>query len=126
MHYFEALDLVMEAISDRFNQPGYKTYQELEDLILKTCKGENVDEEIDFFCGFYKDDVDKLQLQTQLPLFLTLFQESQKKEEKEITIPNILNILSQLSLPQQQAFSQIFVIAKLLLVMPATNACSER
>ena len=29
-------------------------------------------------------------------------------------------------MPRQQAFSQIFVIAKLLLVMPATNACSER
>ena len=29
MLYFEALDLVVEAISDRFNQPGYKSWKTL-------------------------------------------------------------------------------------------------
>ena len=121
MLYFEALDLVVEAIADRFNQPGYKIYQRLEDLILKTCRGEKTDEEIDFLCGFYKDDINKLQLPAQLPLFLALFQDSQKTEEKEINIPNVMKNLSHLSLPQQQAFSQVFVSYSKVVASNASN-----
>ena len=33
--YFEAIDLVIEAITERFDQPGYRIYSNLENLILK-------------------------------------------------------------------------------------------
>ena len=89
----------------------------MEDLILKTCRGEKTDEEIDFVCGFYKDDINKLQLQAQLPLF----QDSQKTEEKEINIPNVMKNLSHLSLPQQQAFSQVFVSYSKVVASNASN-----
>ena len=62
-------------------------------------------------------------VQAQLPLLLSLIQEVQKSEERELTIHYIL---SELSTPQQMAFSQVLVTMKLLLVMPAMNACSER
>ena len=32
-HYFEAFDRVICAIKDRFNQPGYAVYRNLEDLL---------------------------------------------------------------------------------------------
>ena len=35
--YFEAIDLIVTCIEDRFNQPGYKTYQSLQSLLLKAC-----------------------------------------------------------------------------------------
>ena len=38
MLYFEAIDLAIEAITERFDQPGYRIYNNLENLILKTCK----------------------------------------------------------------------------------------
>ena len=37
--YYEALDLVFESISNRFNQPGYKVYCNVEDLVLNACRG---------------------------------------------------------------------------------------
>ena len=35
--YYEALDLVIEAINSRFNQPGYKVYRNVQDLVLNAC-----------------------------------------------------------------------------------------
>ena len=32
--YYEALDLIVSSIKDRFDQPGYWIYQQLEDLML--------------------------------------------------------------------------------------------
>ena len=51
--YYEALDLVVEAIVERFNQPGYKVLKNLEQLLLKVCKNLSHDEELDFVCNFY-------------------------------------------------------------------------
>ena len=44
--YYEALDLIVQAIGDRFDQPGYKTYCCLETLILKAVKREAFSEEL--------------------------------------------------------------------------------
>ena len=34
--YFEVLDFIIEAIRDRFDQPGYAIYRNLEELLVKT------------------------------------------------------------------------------------------
>ena len=49
-----------------------------------------------------------------------------RSKENELSIRFIANTLSDLSRAQQGAFSQVFVVMKLLLVMPATNSTSER
>ena len=37
--YFEVLDLVIEAIKDRFDQPGCAIYRNLEELLVKGAAG---------------------------------------------------------------------------------------
>ena len=59
MVYYEALDLATTSITERFDQPGYKVYQNLETLVLKVCKGEEYDKYVDFICEFYGEDFDK-------------------------------------------------------------------
>ena len=44
--YYEALDLVIESINSRFNQPGYKDYRNVEDLVLNSCLGYPYDTEL--------------------------------------------------------------------------------
>ena len=51
--YFVALDHAIEAIHDRFNQPGCRIYQNLEQLIVKACKGEPYSDELDQVCNFF-------------------------------------------------------------------------
>ena len=124
--YYEVLDLVTTGITERFDQPGYEIYQNVEELILKACQGKQCEEELDFVCTHYKDDVNKYQLQSQLPLVQSLVKDKLRSGENELSIHFIAKTLSDLSTPQRGAFSQVFVLMKLLFVMPATNASSER
>ena len=122
--YYEALDLVIESINSRFNQPGYNIYRNVEDLVLNACRGCPYDTELSNVCDFYKDDISKMQLQAQLPLLQALFAE--EKNQSELSINDfIIKSLSQLSSAQRLAFSNVWVLMKILLVMPATNASSE-
>ena len=59
MMYYEALDLATMSITERFDQPGYTVYQNLEALVLKVCRGEKYDEHLDFVCKFYGEDFDR-------------------------------------------------------------------
>ena len=121
--YYEALDHVVEVIRNIFDQPGYTIYQNLEELLLKACKGEPYNVQLDCICSFYKDDLSKSQLEAQLPLLKPL---SDTTGIGEITIHDVIRILGGLSSAERVAFSSVWTVAKLLLVMPATNATSER
>ncbi len=122
--YFEALDLIVEAIKNRFDQPGYQLYKQSQDLVLKACSGDSYESELEYVHSFYKDDLCKEDLVTQLPLFHSLY--VQESTEREITTSQVSKVLSKLSPPQRVALSHVFKLLKLLLVMPATNAASER
>ena len=121
--YYGALDHVVEAIHDRFNQPGYSTYRNLEELVLKACKGETYDAELDYVCDFYKGDLSRAQLEVQLPLLQAL---CDTEGISELTIHDVVRILGGLSSAERVAFASVWTAMKLLLVMPATNASSER
>jgi len=47
--YFEAIDLVVNSIKDRFDQPGYRIYRNLEQLLLKSCQNEDITAEFVLF-----------------------------------------------------------------------------
>lgn len=121
--YYGALDHVVEAIKDRFDQPGYRIYHNLEELVVKACKGEPYNAELDNVCAFYKDDLSRSQLEAQLPLLHPL---CGTEGINSISIHDIVRILGGLSSAERVAFSSIWTTVKLLLVMPATNASSER
>ena len=47
-------------------------------------------------------------------------------KDMELTIHNLVKLLSEMSPPQRVAYSNVWIVLKLLLVMPPTNATSER
>ena len=87
-------------------------------LYARACQ-----DELEYACDFYGDDLPQLQLQTQLPLLRHLFQET---AAANVTFHEIVRVLGTLSAAQRLAFSAVWICMKLLLVMPATNATSER
>ena len=50
--------MIVKCMTDRFNQPGYRVYSEVEQLLLKACDQEDFDSELKSVCSFYKDDFD--------------------------------------------------------------------
>ena len=124
--YYEALDLITNCIKDRFDQPGYKIYQLLESLLMKACRKEEIAESLDAVCGFYGNDFDKGLLCSQLQTFGIHFHDQMKEPTQQITIFDIKNYFLSLSPGQASLLSQVRRLFKLILVMPATNATSER
>ena len=125
-HYFEALDLAVNCIRDRFDQPGYKVYSNLEQLLLKAIEGKDVTTELDFICEFYKDDLDSKVLEAQLLTFRTDFLHAQGNLTTKPDIFDIKDYFHSLSGAQLALLSQVSTVLQLILIMPATNATSER
>jgi len=65
--YFEVLDLVIEAIKDRFDQPGYAIYCNLEELLVKGAVGKEFGHEKKQVCELYHE-IDGSQLSVQLEI----------------------------------------------------------
>ena len=73
--YFSVLDLVVNYIKDRFHQPGYGVYQQLQELLLKAAGKRNYESELQFVAQFYRDDINLPVLESQLELFSGYLQE---------------------------------------------------
>ena len=67
--YFEALDLLVQTIRARFDQPGYKMYGCIEVLLLKACHREDYSEELKQVLQVYSTDLSEFSLQTHLSIF---------------------------------------------------------
>ena len=62
--YYEAIDMITTCINSRFDQPGYKIYCNIEDLLLKAANAD-YDAELKFVTQFYGSDFDGYLLKTQ-------------------------------------------------------------
>ncbi|MDD9818794.1 MAG: hypothetical protein OXU61_11785, partial [Gammaproteobacteria bacterium] len=76
--------------------------------------------QIEEVASVYKDDIDVSELSTQLEIFGTSF------SEPKATIHEVIKCLQSLSASQRLLLEQVCRVGRLLLVMPATNATSER
>ena len=126
--YFEAIDNVIGGLKDWFEQPGYATYSQLEQLLIKASQGKDFSQEVDFCCDFYKD-VERACLLSQLHTFqLDFLQYSKQKYDYEldkVTIMDIQEYFSCLSDGQRSLLGEVTRIIQLVLVMPATDTTSE-
>jgi len=56
--YFEAIDLIVNCINDRFDQPGYKIYQNVQNLLLQAANSEEYKSSLSFVTDFYASSFD--------------------------------------------------------------------
>ena len=114
--YYEAIDLVTNAIRQSFDQPGIKAYSIMETLLLNALKpGIDVTDELKYMSEKYAEDVNVTLLKAQLPVFkLMLSGEFQSFHE-------IYSAFQSLDQCEKDLISEIVTVFKLILVNPATN-----
>ena len=117
--YYEALDLIVESIRDRFDQPGYRVYQCLENLLLKAAKQEDFTEELQLAVSTYTSDIHESNLQMQLQTLGSAVHE-------KVNIFDVRDYRKKLTPAERLLLNEVTKVMKLILVMPATNAVSER
>ena len=119
---YEALDNAIGTIKDRFNQPGYVMYCNMENLLTKAVNQQDFSTELKKVTDFYGDDLDTKSLFVQLTNLASYFTGS----SDTVTLQDCLKYLRSLSDDGHSFYSEVCQVIKLLLVMPATNAYSER
>lgn len=120
--YYEAIDLIVACIEDRFNQPSYAKYHLLDSLLIKACLHEEIESDVKIVCEFFHDDFDKDLLITLLQALGVQFQD----HLAHISHVNVFDVKDYLTPGQLSLLSQVKRLTQLILVMPATNASSER
>ena len=121
--YYEALDLVMRFISQRFNQPGYAIYFSLQKLLVKAVNREEFSSELEAVVRFYGDDFEKATFEVHLELLGACFVQF---ETFPVSFSDIVSHMKSLTPAVRCSMSQAFKVLQLILVLPATNAVSER
>ena len=91
-------------------------------MILKAAKQQDYQTELDFIINYYGDDFDAALLKTHLETFSTNMQ----SESRDATLSDVIEFFTAKNTIQQDFISQVCKLLRLLLVMPATNATSER
>ena len=121
-HYYEALDGAIATIENHFDQPGYVMYCNLEGLLTKAANQQDFTQEFQKVTEFYGTDLNASNLSAQLTTLASQFTGS----TDPVTLSDCLKYLRSLPEGNRSFFSEVCQVAKLLLVMPATNAFSER
>ena len=116
------MDLVINGIKSRFDQPVYRIYSKLEDLLVKAANKDDFEEELAFICDFYGEDFSKGQLRMQLGVLSSNIPDLTNQHN----LCSVLQFLRELIDSQRALMSEVCTLATLIVVMPATNASSER
>ena len=88
---------------------------------MKAANGKSYQDELTFVTTFYKDDIKRSLLETQLSLVPVSLE-----SDGEMNISEVLKKFRSLSRARKTLLSEVIKVVKLLSVMPATNAISER
>ena len=112
--YYEMLDLIF-SLKERFDQPCFKAYENLESLLLKSLSNESIANATEYMKCVYKGDLVELQMlkaicnNENFICFEDVRHHMQNRPTEDfILIPNVINII------------------KLIAVNPATSATAER
>ena len=132
--YYQAYDYdVINAISERFDQPDYKMYATMQNILFMPMGGKNVEEQMDevvfngrdgshvSFRSLYNDDINIDVLIHQLQLLHFILSSC-----KDTSIRDIFVMVRNMSKAKRVIISEVVTLLKLLIVVPATNAESER
>ena len=119
--YYEAIDLIVSAIDQRFNQESFSSYAQMETLLVKAANGEDYEAEFKFLEASYSEDVDTGALPGQLSTLEVML-----KEEKTSCFDEILLAVSKFPEPEKKLIQEVQTVCKLLAVNPATSAAGER
>lgn len=105
--YYEVIDNTVGCLKDRFDQPGYKLYMNLEQLLTNAILQEDFTEQFQLVCDFYENDLDRNLLCAQLLTFCVDFRSKYEGNPASITIFDILEYFKALSSSQYALLSEV-------------------
>ena len=119
--YFEAIDVIVSSIKERFEQPAFKIFTEVEQLLLKSISKKPAEEEMKTVKASFCDDFDDQSLPCELELLPTIFHGF-----KPVNFSDVVDVIQSLSNEKRKLIKNVVIIIRLVLTMGATSATPER
>ena len=125
--YYEACDLLLRELEDRFDQHDVlKPVLSLENVLLKTANREEFKEELQAVkLSCYKDDIDLDQFQKQLPLCIDMIQQALPGVKRVTSVRTICEAMNTQDV-YKSMLCEIHKVLRLYLTVPITSATAER
>ncbi len=121
--YFQSLDAAMSTIRSRFQQDDYEIFAKMEELLVKACLGKEYSEELKTVTAFYESDFCESDLSTQLHVLKSI---KIQPSGQSLVFSDIHKHFQAMPASEVRLLHQVGLLIKLVLLMPATNAVSER
>ena len=116
-YYFEVIDNLIGEIERRFDSHSFELYGNMEDILLSAPKGElaSCEDKVHDIVSHFSGDLEQSDLTKELALLKNVLSGS------EITYDTLRAKVS-----EYRVFPQVLTLLRLLFVIPATSATSER
>ena len=114
VQYFAFVDGVVQQIVERFDQPGMKTYCDLESVLLSACRGEEVGDGVNKLCELYYE-FDRGRLELQLRMLPSL---CSCRSESVASIASFADLFRKKPAEVRSLFCEVERLLQLLLVVP--------
>ena len=121
--FFEALDCLISAIKERFKQPAFLVYKDLESLLVNAAHGNDVAKGMDELSSHFSGYVCLAALEAQLSTFKVMMSRHNSEVER---FDDILSAVKSLSVHERHFIDQVIKICQLIHVNPATSSSGER
>ena len=118
--YFEAIDCMIMALSERFKKPCFNAFANMETLLLKSIAGDEINDELAWMHSRCTDDVDVSGLRTELLVSKQIF------KEKVTHFDDILKAMEETTSDTRLIFPNVMIVIQLLFINLATSATPER
>ena len=119
--YFEAMDLIISSIKDRFDQPIFISLLNMEALLLNIIQEKNYEQQLQYVTKIYTTDIDADEVRVAESVFRTMF-----KSTKVNNFEDILHHIRTSSSGEQKLISNIATIINLILINTSTSCTPER
>ena len=120
MIYFEVIHSFVSAIKDRFEQPSFNLFSDVEQLWLKSDNGEDYHQELDNFLKIFKDDINPSALLSELSIISTTCKGGNPAHFHDIFSYEVL------SKNERHLMKNFITIVKIMLVNGTITATPER
>ena len=119
--FYESIDGLVSSVRERFDQPSFLVFEQLESLLLKALQGQDTSKELLFVNEKYGTDIDIEQVKVELQTIKVIL-----KDKDIICYDDLIEQMQSLSREEKTLIRNVCVICKLLAVNPATSATAER
>ena len=122
--YYISIDHLTNIITGRFDSPDFNLYMQNEQLLLKCVRKEGYKTELETVTDFYGNDLNNMNLKLQLESQAANFDYEGNAADKVLS--DVIKYFSSMSVRERKWLKEVESLLKLVLVLPATNATSER